>query len=184
MLKLTALALVLSFDALSFGISFGIKGIALPAKAVFLICASGFALTLGAVRIGELMYAFIPFGRAAGGAVLIVSGIYLALDIKGKNSLKPIFSAPEKTDMDKSGAIEPAEALAIGTALSVDSCAAVIGTAYMGALLPAVIVLFQLVFLLAGMLAGKKINSRFSGKYASLLSGLIIVVMGFAQLRG
>lgn len=184
MFKLTALALLLSFDALSFGLSFGIKGIALPLKAVFIICASGFAVTLGAVRIGEIMYNILPFGRAVGGVVLIAMGIYLALDIKGRNSLKSILSAPEKTDMNKSGAIEAGEALAIGTALSLDSCAVVIGTSYLGIMLPVAIMIFQVIFLFAGIEAGRKISLHFSGKYASLISGVIIVIMGFAQLKG
>ncbi len=183
MFKITALAFLLSFDALSFGLSYGIKGISLGIKAMLTICASGFVLILGAMRLGEMMYSLLPYGRTAGGAVLIAVGIYLALDIRGKDSLKAIFSAPERTDMDKSGAIEPAEALAIGAALSLDSCAAVIGTAYLGAALPAAIMLFQLAFLLAGMAAGRKLNRRIGGKYASLISGVIIVVMGFAQLK-
>lgn len=184
MLKIIALSLLLSVDALSFGLSFGLKKIGLPLKALVLICGIGFLITLGAISLGELMYSLLPFGRFLGGIILIFMGIYLALDIKGRNSIKTMLSFPEKTDFNRNGVIETGEAAAIGIALSLDSCTVVIGTAYLGVMLPVVIMLFQVVFLALGIIMGKRLNRNIKGKYVSLVCGLAIVVMGFLQLKG
>ena len=93
-----------------------------------------------------------------------------------------MLTEPKTTDINNNGKIETGEAMAIGIALSIDSSAVVLGTAYLGIILPISIMLMQLLFMLAGLKIGKKIKPNINNKYVALISGLIIIIMGFKQM--
>ena len=182
MLKILSLSIILSIDALFFGFSFGLNKIRLPLKSAAALTLTGLVIILGAIKLGDIMYAFLPHAKLIGGLILIGIGIFLAADCKNKGSLKSMLNRPETTDINRNGKIETGEAMAIGIALSIDSSAVVIGTAYLGIILPLTIMIMQLIFLLAGVEAGKKIKPDIDSKYISVISGLIIIILGFTQL--
>lgn len=182
MIEILSLSIILSLDALTFGISYGINKIKLPLKSAFIITLSGFVIIAGSMEIGSIMYQYIPAARLAGGIILILMGIYLAADFRGRGGVKTMLQKPELTDINHNGKIETAEAMAIGIALSLDSSAVVLGTAYLGILLPVAIMLMQLLFMSAGLRTGGKLSFFVKGKYIALISGVVIIVMGFRQI--
>ncbi len=181
MIEILSLSVILSLDALTFGFSYGVNKIKLPFKSAFIITATGLIIITGAMNMGELMYKYIPMAKFIGGIILIIMGIFLAADFRDKGGVKSMLQKPESTDINHNGNIESGEAMAIGTALSIDSAAVVMGTAYLGIALPIGIMLMQILFMILGLKAGKKIKPCIKSKYIALISGLIIVVMGFRQ---
>lgn len=182
MLEILMLSIILSIDALSFGISYGANKITLPLKSALIITVTGFVIILLAMEVGNIMYSIFSFGKFIGGLILIGMGIFIAGDFRSKKGLKTIISHPEKSDKNSNGTIENFEALAIGVALSLDSSAVVAGTAYMGYMLPITIMLMQIVFLATGINLSKKIIPDIESKYIALISGMVIIIMGFKQL--
>ncbi|MDO4300009.1 MAG: manganese efflux pump [Clostridia bacterium] len=182
MLKILSLSIILSIDALSFGFSFGLNKIRLPLKSAAVITLTGLIIILGSIYMGDIMYALLPQAKIIGGLILIGMGIFLAADCKNKNTIKSMLNEPKTTDINCNGKIETGEAMAIGIALSIDSSAVVIGTAYLGLMLPAAIMLMQLLFMIIGLNLGKKIKPDINSRYIAVISGIIIIVMGFHQL--
>lgn len=183
MLKILSLSVILSLDALSFGFSYGINKIRLPLKSAAVMTLTGLVIILGAIQMGDIMYSYLPQAKLLGGIILIGIGIFLATDYRSKNGLKSMLSEPKTTDINHNGRIETGEAMAIGIALSIDSSAVVLGTAYLGIILPVTIMLMQLLFMFTGLKIGKKIKPCINNKYIALISGLIIIIMGFMQIR-
>lgn len=181
MLKILSLSIILSIDALFFGLTFGLNKIKLPIKSVIVLTITGLIIILGAIGLGDIMYSILPHAKLIGGLILIGIGIFLTLDNKS-NSIKSMLRKPESTDINKNGNIEIGEAMAIGITLSIDSSAVVIGTAYLGIFLPITIMLMQLLFLIIGIEIGKKIKPNINSRYIAVISGLIIIILGFNQL--
>lgn len=182
MLEILSLSVILSLDALTFGFSYGVNKIKLPLKSAAIMTVTGLVIITGAMNMGELMYRYIPMAKFIGGIILIIMGIFLAADFRDKGGVKSMLQKPESTDINHNGRIETGEAMAIGTALSIDSAAVVMGTAYLGIVFPITIMLVQLLFMIIGLKAGKKIKPCIKNKYIALISGLIIVIMGFRQI--
>ncbi|MDO5388301.1 MAG: manganese efflux pump [Clostridia bacterium] len=183
MLKILSLSFILSIDALFFGFSFGLNQIKLPLKSAAAMTLTGLIVILGAAKLGDIMYTLLPHAKLIGGLILIGMGIYLAADCKNKGGVKSMLSKPETTDINHSSIIETPEAMAIGIALSIDSSAVVIGSAYLGAMLPLFIMLMQLILMTLGIYLGKKIKPDINSKFISVISGLIIIILGFLQLN-
>ena len=182
MLEIITLSIILSIDALFFGISLGINNIKLPKRSLFSMTITGLVIVLGAVELGDMLYTILPSAKIFGGILLIGIGIFLASDTKNKNSIKTMLDNPKTTDINNNGVIEVQEAIAISLALSIDSFAVVTGTAYLGYFFPFVIMLMQFVFLILGNILGKKIKPNIKGKYIAIISGVIIIIIGFKQL--
>lgn len=182
MIKILSLSVILSLDALSFGFSYGINKIRLSFKSAAIMTLTGLVIILGSIQLGDIMYKYLPQAKFIGGLILVGIGIFLAADYRSRNGLKTMLSEPKTTDINHNGKIETGEAMAIGIALSVDSSAVVLGTAYLGIILPISIMLMQLLFMFTGLKIGKKIKPNINNKYVALISGLIIIIMGFKQM--
>lgn len=182
MLKILMLSVILSIDALSFGISYGANKIILPLKSAVIITVTGIGIIMGAMGIGNLMYSLLSWGKFSGGIILIGMGIFIAGDFRSRKGLKTILENPVKSDTNKNGRIEALEAVVIGTALSLDSSAVVAGTAYMGVMLPVMVMIMQIAFLIIGINLSKKIIPDVNSKWVAVVSGIVIVIIGFRQL--
>ena len=151
------LAVSLSMDALGIGISYGLRGIRVSWKARVVICAMSMLLGCGMLLIL--------------GLVIIVQGFRKR---KEENS----FSC----DFDRSKAIETAEALYLGAALSVDSFGAGVSSAVSGMnsiLVPILAGLMQMLFLWGGGFLGKRlklIQLKNPGVFVYLSGGLLVVL--------
>ncbi len=183
MFRILFLSLILSADALFFGFAFGINKIHIPLRSVIIMTLSGLVIILASICLGDIMYALVPHSKLIGSLLLIGTGIYIASDSSNAKSIKKFLSRPETTDTNHNGIIECKEAAAIGAVLSLDCSAVVIGTSYLGILLPFFILIAQLIFLLAGIYTGKKIRPDINNRYISVISGLIIIIIGFLQLN-
>ena len=67
MLEILMLSIILSIDALSFGISYGANKITLPLKSALIITVTGFVIILLAMEVGNIKYSIFSFGKFIGG---------------------------------------------------------------------------------------------------------------------
>ena len=124
------LAVSLSMDALGIGISYGLRGIRVSWKARVVICAMSMMVTGAAVGLGSVLLEVIPLPAAKllGCGMLLFLGLVIIVQGFRKRKEENSFSC----DFDRSKAIETAEALYLGAALSVDSFGAGVSSAVSG----------------------------------------------------
>ena len=172
------LAVALSADAVVFGLSFGMKDIKIPLYSLFLMTAVGFLTVGGGLLLGEIVFSLVPIGESLGAFILVGLGIWLICD--SDDGAKDVINHPEKIDI-----IEPVEAIITGFALSVDSVSVCLGYGASGknsVVLPILVTLFQIIFLYGGIIMSKKIRLKTRVNCITLISGLIIMIIGLYKL--
>nr|WP_317359891.1 manganese efflux pump [uncultured Tyzzerella sp.] len=97
-----------------------------------------------------------------------------------------IIKTPSMCDINNSLKIDPKEAFYLGIALSLDCIGTSIAISSFEKytfLFPIFVVIFQLTFLLLGTFLGKKTSLKFLDEMKiSILSGLILIIIGFLRL--
>lgn len=180
---LLLISLIMSADSFIFGISFGLKGIRLKFTSLVIITITGFSVLLISNCAGEIISQKLYYGEYLGALILIGVGMWLCADTE--DSTKSILDHPEKADINKSKTIEPLEAIIMGLILSIDSIAAVLGSAISSEsriILPVFIQLFQIVFIALGIQAGIRGFKNIPERLITIISGFIIVMIGLYRL--
>ena len=177
--KYILLALSASIDALSLGITYGIKKTKMSKIANILIFMIVFCCSTIAIIIGHfLSVLFSPtFSVLLGSSLLIMLGLY------------NIYKGIQKTntfinfDVDNSNYIDNKEAIALGLAVAVDaSCvsmgAGIIG--YISFILPVFMAVFHTFFVNCGNFVAKSAVERLNvpSNVLSILSGVLLVLIG------
>lgn len=210
---LLLLGAALSLDALGIGVSYGMRGIKLGAKAQIVIFVLTFVYTAAAAFAGTRLLAVVPaeIANAAGIVLLFAMGAFVLLSALRKERPKKsppceehtildmaikrfgltirIIKNPVMCDLDASNSISGWEAAYLVLVLCLDSIGAVVGTALTGigvGLLPVFTALFQIGFLNAGHLLGRRLcASRWAdSKCAMVLPGVILMGIGVSRLLG
>ncbi|MBQ3055265.1 MAG: manganese efflux pump [Oscillospiraceae bacterium] len=172
------LAVVLNFDALSIGLSYGMRGIRLPLFSLLFLSASSVVYAVLAEAAGHLFLQQFPTTLVSliGASVLLVIGILTLHSAFGDNT---------DYDFDRSNSINFAEGAALALALSLDA----VGTAFslnaeVPFVFPCLIGLCQFLFLLIGKKAGAHLASvtECSACALHLISGVILIFLAFMRL--
>jgi putative sporulation protein YtaF len=211
---IVALAISLSLDSFGVGIAYGIRKVNIPLVSKLIICLFSIIYSGLAIMLGRFMYTALPpiISKIAGVTILSCMGIYILVQaltktektpqapLEEKTDLQPgaskkapgmtirVLKDPEEGDLDKSGVIDIRESLLLGFALSIDAIGVGVGSALAGlgsAIIPFAIGLFQLLFLYAGILLGKKAAGleRLNKKAVSLAPGLLLLMLAVLRIR-
>lgn len=145
------LVIAVSLDGFGVGVTYGIRKIHIPPFPLLIIMfCSGFIVLLS-MTIGGMLSHFISpdIANIIGGLILIFLGLFSLFNImradkkKDKllnkqkrtttlNSVKTVFSTPDKADLDDSGVISANEAVLLGSALALDAFGAGLGASMLG----------------------------------------------------
>ena len=208
------LAVSLSLDSFGVGIAYGIRKVNIPLVSKLIICLFSVLYSAIAIILGRFIYNALPpaISKIAGITILSGMGIYILLQAFTKKGKAPetavegsipslskaskkepgmtmrVLKDPEEGDLDKSGVIDIRESLLLGFALSIDAIGVGVGSALAGlgsAVIPFAIGLFQLLFLYAGILLGRKAAGleRLNKKAVSLVPGLLLLVLAVLRIR-
>ncbi|BAS29409.1 manganese efflux pump [Limnochorda pilosa] len=200
--EVLSLVVALSLDGFFVGLSFGARRIQVPGRSLLTLAACS-AVGLGASMAAARLVTGLTFvsGRALSGWVLLAVGLWRLLQGWGEahaGQKGPLLSFslpqvglviqvlvdPARADRDLSGRIEPAEALILGVALSLDAVG--VGLAMAGLpvtpLLPAWVGLGLYTLTRTGMELATRLGARWSRGRQRLLPGLILVILGLAQI--
>lgn len=173
-------ALSVNIDAFLVGMSYGIRRIRIPLWQNLLISLISFLGTVLSLFLGRQILTLLPAFLAdyLGSGILFILGIYYMLKS---------FHMPQNSLHSES--IPPAlpvrEILLLGAALSLNNIGIGIGASISGTmLLPAAVFTFltSALFLLTGNYLGNASRFRLSGRYADLLSGGTLVLLGGCNL--
>ena len=182
------LALSVSIDSLSIGITYGLKDTKISYIGKVTLFVTSFIISIISIWFGDNIKNIFPdiITKMIGTFILIFMGLFIIYQSVCKNNLKnneiksnseekiysffikflgitiKIIKNPISSDFDNSKKIDGKEALFLGLALSLDAFCVGIGSGIIGInsfIFPFLTSLFQLIFLNTGILFGKKINS-------------------------
>ncbi len=194
------LAVAVSIDGFSVGLSCGLRKLIIPLPSLLVICCSSATAVGVSMLLGSGVAQLLPaqYVAAFGRGILILIGLYVTLqnmieprressppEQEGEHgkprSLAALLRRPEDADLDRSGTLSIKEALLLGAALAADAFGAGFGAAMIGAplLFTALAVgLVKLILVPLGVLAGRLLADGFALKYPGLLGGLLLVAIG------
>lgn len=175
------LALSVSIDSLTIGISYGLKKTKIINISNIILFSISFCITCGSIFLGHYISAlFSPvLSTILGSSFLIILGIY--------NIYKSLNTSPIDYDIDHSNNIDAHESIFLGLALSIDSICVGIGSGIIGLndiILPFFVATFQLVFLNCGNYISQNIVKYFncSEQALSLFSSIILIIIGIFRI--
>ena len=175
------LALSVSIDSLSIGISYGIKKTKIRYISNSILFAISFCITCGSIFLGHYISALfsLTFSTMLGSSFLIILGIY--------NIYKSLNTSPTDYDIDHSNNIDAHESIFLGLALSIDSICVGIGSGIIGLndiILPFLVATFQLAFLNCGNSISQKIVKylNVSEQALSMFSSIILILVGIFRI--
>lgn len=194
-------AFTANIDNLTVGIAYGIKKIKIDIYSNLIIALITGIGTIVSMSLGLVISKFIGTfaSNIIGSIILIAIGLYFIWDSRPKNNINPnstsddknftgyfqLLDSPEKADIDKSGHIDKKEAITLALALSLNNLGLGIGASISG-LNIVVIALFTFIFsiitITIGYILGNSYLSKIFGKYATLISGIIIIVLGLYEI--
>ncbi len=194
------LAVAVSIDGFSAGLSCGLRKLVIPLPSLLIICCSSAAAVGVSMLLGGGVARLIPvqYAAAFGGGVLILLGLYVTVqsliepkqtpESTGasagsvrKKTLSGLIRQPEDADLDHSGILGMNEALLLGAALAADAFGAGFGAAMVGSPLLATVLavgLMKLVLVPLGVLIGRMMADGFALKYPGLIGGVLLVFIG------
>lgn len=171
------LALCVSIDSLGTGLTYGLKNTKISNLARLILFVFAFFITSISLLIGNVISEFLPdfLCNWLGGIILCSMGLWI------------IFQGPEHSDLDNSNNIDAKESLLLALALSLDSIGISIGGSIIGIsslYFPVLVSLFQILFLSIGSSLGTKLktNPNIPDTVWSIISGLILIFMGFGKI--
>lgn len=199
---LSAILFVVSASTDNFvvGLCYGIKKIKINLPINLLIAIISSIGTILSMEIGNIIAAFVPnnFTNILGGSILIIIGIWAIVSefnvnkksakTAEKNSLsniEDILSNPENADKDTSGSIDLKESFSLSIALALNNMGLGIGASIAGLniILTTVLTFFiSIITIFLGLTIGNKYLSQKLGKYAAVISGLIIILLGIYEM--
>ncbi|WP_209700765.1 sporulation membrane protein YtaF [Clostridium algifaecis] len=182
------------------GLSYGIKKIKIKILSNLLIGLISSIGTILSMKIGKIITQFVPANltNLSGSTILILIGIWSILEEfhkkknipinREKNSLSKlenILSNPENADKDTSGSIDIKESIYLAIALTLNNVGLGIGASIAGLniLFTTVLNLFiSIAAITFGYTVGSKYLSNKLGKYAAVISGFIIILLGIYEM--
>lgn len=179
LLKYILLALSASIDALSLGITYGIKKTKMSKAANIIIFIIVFCCSTIAILVGHfLSLLFSPtFSVLLGSSLLILLGLYnIYKGLKNSNTFINF-------DIDNSNYIDNKEAFVIALAVAIDASCVSIGAGiigYISFILPLFMALFHTFFVNCGNFIAKNIVKKLNvpSNILSIFSGTLLVLIG------
>lgn len=209
LLNAIILAISASIDSFGVGITYGIKKTKISIAAIIVLLILSIFFTSVSITFGNILSSYISpsVSSIIGVSILILIGIFIlygAIFKKEKNSKSKskhkeysffikflgitvnIIKDPINSDFDNSNKIDIKEAIFLGIAMSLDSISIGFGCSTIGInsfLFPLLTSFFQILFLCAGKLLGKKISSISSipQNIWNIISGVILICMGIVK---
>ncbi|MFO1443992.1 sporulation membrane protein YtaF [Bacillus sp. Bva_UNVM-123] len=207
-ISLLILALAVSLDSFSVGLTYGLRKMRIPVKSIAVIAScSAFTLII-AMAIGHLTIKFLSarIAESVGGIILIILGIWILyqffrpekakealpqektiinFEIKSLGIVINILHKPMTADFDKSGTINGIEALMLGIALSLDAFGAGIGAALLGYspyYLAIAVAVMSSLFIYMGLKVGAIFSKSSWAHRFSFIPGVLLILIGLWKI--
>ncbi|MFD3260459.1 sporulation membrane protein YtaF [Paenibacillus lentus] len=197
LLAIIAIGLASNLDNAGVGIAYGVRKIRIPWYSNLAIALISFMATLISGLFGNLISTWISpwIGQLIGTIVIIGVGVWVLLQpyVEKKpvpketrtNSFTRLLQNPEEADMDSSKSISLPESILLGIALAMNALAGGFNAGITQlniwyTSLSVGIFSFILLALCAGF--GEKFAAEKLGNRATVISGLLLIFIGFRQM--
>lgn len=199
-LILSALLFSLSsnLDNLVIGIAYGVKNIKIGIAANFIIAVVTSIGTFLSMSIGKYISKLLPsyVANSLGAIIIIILGIYFIIQsiIKLINNTNPkelslkdindMLQYAEISDLDKSGDINIKEALFVAFGLTFNNLGTGIAASMTGVNITFTVIstfILSIITLKIGEIFGNHVFGRLLGKYAPLISGILLIILGIVE---
>lgn len=200
-LLLSALLFSLSsnLDNIVVGIAYGIKKIKIGLIANLIIAIVTSTGTFLSMSLGVYISKFLPhyIANALGAGAIIILGGYFVIQsiiklVNNKNSkelaLKDIadmIEYAEKSDLDNSGDINIKEALLVAFGLTFNNLGTGVAASITGVSIQFTVIstfILSILTIMFGETVGNHVFGNFLGKYAPLISGILLIILGIIEL--
>ncbi|OPJ55725.1 sporulation membrane protein YtaF [Clostridium oryzae] len=192
-------AFTANIDNFTVGAAYGIKKVKINLTGNFIIAIITAAGTLISMVIGTSIQKFLPakFNNMIGSVMVIAIGMYFIIDyFKHKDvatdnapdnesiDYGTVMKDPIKADRDYSGNIDKKESVLLGTALAINNFGMGVGASMSGMDIWKTSIfafVLSLVMFNVGYIIGNKMLSNILGKYGTLISGILTVLLGIYE---
>ncbi|GAA0333329.1 sporulation membrane protein YtaF [Bacillus carboniphilus] len=204
------LALAVSLDSFSAGLTYGLRKIKIPIQSILIISLCSATTLLLAMLFGQFIEWILSpkLTETIGGIILVILGMWalfqvlrphsrnkepiqihektiILWEIKSLGLVIQILRKPLKADFDHSGTITGMEAVLLGLALSLDAFGAGVGAAMLNfspIILSCLVVFMSSFFLYAGMAIGKKATQYSWVQPLTFVPGIVLILIGVWKL--
>lgn len=187
-----------NLDNIVVGIAYGIKKIKIGVIANIIIAAVTTIGTFLSMSVGSYISTFLPQSvtNALGAVVIIFLGIYFVAQsiIKLRNNTKSnelalkditdMIEYAEKSDLDDSGNINIKEALLIAFGLTFNNLGTGVAASITGVSIQFTVIatfILSIITIIIGEAIGNHILGEILGKYAPLISGILLIILGIIE---
>ncbi|MCP3741311.1 sporulation membrane protein YtaF [Rossellomorea sp. BNER] len=202
-ISLLLLALAVSLDSFSTGLTYGLRKMGMPLKSICIISICSAGSLLLAMLLGQAIESFLSptVADRIGGVILVGLGAFVLyqffrpekdvvpndekvlfnFEIKSIGLVINILKRPLAADFDRSGTITGIEAFMLGVALSLDAFGAGIGAALLGyspLLLAVAVMIMSFLFIYGGLKIGKVCSHLKWIQRVSFLPGILLILIG------
>ncbi|MCL2774975.1 MAG: manganese efflux pump [Oscillospiraceae bacterium] len=182
-------AVTANLDTLGVSVAYGIKKIKINMFCNIVIAVVSTVGTFISMLFGIFISKTIAvqFINYIGSAILILIGLYFIYEFFKKNhsEYEEIIETPTKADTNNSGTLELSEIFTLALALTVNNLGVGISASIAGLNIWATTILTFIVtmlFIKIGTFIGNSKIFNFIGKYSSLISGIIIALIGVCTI--
>lgn len=201
LLLLSALLFSISsnLDNVVVGTAYGIKKIKIGIIANLIIAVVTSTGTFLSMSLGLYIAKFIPqsVSNVLGAGIIVVLGIYFVIQsfiklVRNTNSkklalkdLSDMVEYAEYSDVDKSGHIDMKEAFILALGLTFNNLGTGVAASITGVNIFFTVIstfIISILTIILGVSIGKNVLGRFFGKYAPLIAGVLLIILGFIEM--
>lgn len=201
LLLLSALLFSISsnLDNVVVGIAYGIKKIKIGIIANLIIAVVTSTGTFLSMSLGLYIAKFMPqsVSNVLGAGIIVILGIYFVTQsliklFRHANSeklalkdLTAMLEHAENSDVDKSGHIDKKEAFILALGLTFNNLGTGVAASITGVNIFFTVIttfIISILTIILGASIGKNVLGRFFGKYAPLIAGVLLIILGFIEM--
>ncbi len=176
-------------DNFAVGLSYGMKKIRIGFVSSFLISLISLAGTIISMSFSKIAFNLSPRipSNIIGSIILILIGGWTIVDSLICKHSDCILKNPEKADKDNSLNIDAKESVVLALALTLNNVGLGIGAGIAGLNIVQTSFLtfiFSLLMIMGGCYLGSKLFSKVLSQKASLVSGLLMILLGIFEICG
>lgn len=201
-LSVFLLCLAPNLDNMAIGLAYGVRKIKVPFKSNISIALFSGIATLLSSLLGNILTNYIPgyLGKTIGGSIVIIMGLFTIIGylksrkktkkaygngIQYIDDIKAVMDDPGIADRDYSGDISLKESILLGIALASNCIGTGFGAGIYGInafVLSGAVIVFSLITISVGAMIGRRYASKFLGEKATIISGMLLLVIGLYQI--
>lgn len=198
MLLLSALLLSMSsnLDNVVVRTAYGIRKIKIGLLANLIIAIVTTTGTFLSMSLGSYIAKFMPqsVSNVLGAGIILIVGIYFVIQSRYRKAksrelelrdLSDMVDYAEHSDVDKSGHVDTKEAFMLALGLTFNNLGTGVAASITGVNIFLTVIctfIVSVVTIILGESVGKNVLGRFFGRYAPLIAGVLLIVLGFVEM--